>query len=300
MAPWSRSLPAAGGRRRGDGGDQPAARDPRRPAGARARRQRRRRSPRRGRGPLRHRADVDRRRRRCSSHSSGTASSSTGSTPPGRPRSRADPESPVEETGPRSVTVPGAVAGWAALAERFGRLGLDAALEDAIAAAEGGFAVGAVTADGWIRSAAPTEFLPAPSVGSVVRLPELGATLRRIAGEGPDADLPGRRRRRNRRVHVARRGGPRRLRAALGRAAHASTTADVTVCELPPPTQGVAALEGLGLLAPRRALAGGTGGVRAPRARRTRSQRVRDGADVADLLEPGLPRATPPGLRRRR
>ncbi len=45
---------------------------------------------------------------------------------------RADPESLVEEVGPRSVTVPGAVAGWAALAERFGRLGFDAGLEDAI------------------------------------------------------------------------------------------------------------------------------------------------------------------------
>src|SRR5947208_8550083 len=30
----------------------------------------------------------------------------------------ADPDAPVEERGPRSVTVPGAVAGWAAFAER--------------------------------------------------------------------------------------------------------------------------------------------------------------------------------------
>src|SRR5512135_2674423 len=34
--------------------------------------------------------------------------------------------------GPRSVDVPGAVAGWATLAERHGRLGLDACLRDAI------------------------------------------------------------------------------------------------------------------------------------------------------------------------
>src|SRR5436190_11085429 len=40
----------------------------------------------------------------------------------------ADPVEPVEETGPRSVTVPGAVAGWAAFTERYGRLGLDACL----------------------------------------------------------------------------------------------------------------------------------------------------------------------------
>ena len=34
----------------------------------------------------------------------------------------------VDQYGPRSVTVPGAVAAWADLASRFGRLGLDAAL----------------------------------------------------------------------------------------------------------------------------------------------------------------------------
>src|SRR5258705_4961278 len=36
----------------------------------------------------------------------------------------ADPEAPVEQSGPRSVTVPGAIRGWAAPAERHGRLGL--------------------------------------------------------------------------------------------------------------------------------------------------------------------------------
>ena len=52
------------------------------------------------------------------------------------PRSAA-PVEPVELHGPRSVTAPGAVAGWAAFAERYGHLGLDACLQDAIAAAEG-------------------------------------------------------------------------------------------------------------------------------------------------------------------
>src|SRR5713101_6532835 len=56
----------------------------------------------------------------------------------------ADPSAPVEQQGSRSVTVPGAVAGWAALAERHGRLGLDACLADAIDIAERGFAVGAI------------------------------------------------------------------------------------------------------------------------------------------------------------
>src|SRR3954468_21365552 len=46
----------------------------------------------------------------------------------------ADPEAPVEPLGARSVTVPGAVGGWAALAERHGRLGLEACLAAPIAA----------------------------------------------------------------------------------------------------------------------------------------------------------------------
>jgi gamma-glutamyltranspeptidase/glutathione hydrolase len=156
------------------------------------------------------------------------------------PRNAA-PLAPVEQHGPRSVTVPGAVAGWAALAERFARFGLDVLLGDAVAAAEQGFAVGAITASAWTRR-------PAPTAGERVRLPELGATLRRIAEEGPDA-------------------------LYRGKAAHAIASCTwleeedlaayeprwvepltldyrgTTVAELPPPTQGVAALEGLGLLA---------------------------------------------------
>ena len=44
----------------------------------------------------------------------------------------------VDEQGPRSITVPGAVSGWGALAAKYGRLGLDACLVDAIDAAERG------------------------------------------------------------------------------------------------------------------------------------------------------------------
>ena len=100
------------------------------------------------------------------------------------PRS-ADPSAPVEENGPRSVTVPGAVAGWAALAERHGRLGLDACLEAAIDAAEQGFAIAPRTAEIWQLAGGPDELGPPPRVGEVVRFPELGATLRRTAAEGP-------------------------------------------------------------------------------------------------------------------
>src|SRR5205085_6648242 len=54
----------------------------------------------------------------------------------------ADPLTPVAERGPTSVTVPGAVAGWAELSAEHGRLGLDACLADAIDAAESRYAAG--------------------------------------------------------------------------------------------------------------------------------------------------------------
>src|SRR3954452_24877667 len=83
---------------------------------------------------------------------------------------------PPDERGPRSVTVPGAVAGWAALAERHGRLGLDACLADAIDAAEEGYAVGAVTAAHWAVNELP-ELAPTPRLGERVQLPALARTL---------------------------------------------------------------------------------------------------------------------------
>jgi len=198
----------------------------------------------------------------------------------------ADPDSPVEEYGPRSVTVPGAVGGWAALAERFGRLGLDAVLADAISAAEDGFAVAEHTATAWGRSHAALALGPVPELGQRVRLPELGATLRRIAHDGPDAIYRGR----------------------IAESIAACTWLDTedlaayrprwvepltidyrgtTVCELPPPTQGVAALEGLGLLE----LSGGSpvDVVQCVRlALEDAFAHVRDGADVTGLLEPAF------------
>jgi gamma-glutamyltranspeptidase/glutathione hydrolase len=191
----------------------------------------------------------------------------------------------VEIDGPRSVTVPGAVGGWAALAERYGRLGLDDCLVDAIDAAEHGFAVTPLTADAWQRAQrVPDVYLPAPKVGEIVRLPELAATLRRIAAGGPSAFYEG---------EVA---------AAIASvswleeedlAAYEARWVEPlsisyrghTVLELPPPTQGVAALEGLGLL--ERSSPGLASQIRCMQlALEDAFARVRDGADVSDLLEP--------------
>jgi gamma-glutamyltranspeptidase / glutathione hydrolase len=192
----------------------------------------------------------------------------------------ADPGAPVEQSGPRSVNVPGAVAGWAALAERHGRLGLDACLEDAIAAAESGFAVAPLTAQKWGQLGGPLG--PPPRVGDLVYQPELGTTLRRIAAEGPSAFYEG---------EVA---------AAIAETSWLEESdlaafeprwveplrlsyKGTEVCELPPPTQGVCALEALGLL--ERSSPSLASQIRcAQLALEDALARVRDGADVTELL----------------
>lgn len=196
----------------------------------------------------------------------------------------AEPLEPVEDCGPRSVTVPGAVAGWAALAERFGRLGLDTLLAEAITAAEEGFAVARLTADAWADAGAPAELGPAPRLGNRVRLPELGATLRRLAADGPEAFYRGET---GRAIAAVTWLSEEDLAAYAPRWVEPLTIGyrDVTVCELPPPTQGVAALEGLGLLAlGEPTLAAQVECVRL--ALEDARARVRDGADVEDLLDP--------------
>jgi gamma-glutamyltranspeptidase / glutathione hydrolase len=193
----------------------------------------------------------------------------------------AEPE-PVDQVGPRSVTVPGAVAGWAAFAERYCTLGLDGCLEDAIDAAEGGFAVAPRTAARWAKLGGPLG--DPPAVGDVFYEPELAVTLRRIADEGPSAfysgevaeaicavswleesDLAG---------FEPRWVEPLRL-----------TYKGTEVCELPPPTQGVCALEGLGLL--ERSSPSLASQIRCVQlALEDALARVRDGADVGELITP--------------
>ena len=203
-----------------------------------------------------------------------------------------DRAEPVDERGPRSVTVPGAVAGWEALSARFGRLGLDACLGAAIDAAEHGFSVAPMTATAWgagegastswAVAAVPPEYEPVPRAGARARMPELAATLRRIALEGPSAlyegavaraicdvcwlaegDLAG---------YRARWVEP--LRAGYG---------PFEVAELPPPTQGIVALEALALLDPLEpSLANLVRCVEL--ALEDGAREVRDGADVSPLL----------------
>ena len=114
---------------------------------------------------------------------------STASTAPAARRPEL-PERVVHPHGPRSVTVPGAVRAWSDLAERYGRLGLDAALADAIDAAERGVAATERVAQSW--AATDRAPWPAPQVGEVYALPELARTLRLIERDGPEGFYAGR------------------------------------------------------------------------------------------------------------
>lgn len=104
----------------------------------------------------------------------------------------ADARTPPQR-GWDSVTVPGAVAGWVALSERFGKLSFADLLEPAIRIAERGFAVPVVVQQKWAAAAATDlagqpgfaeAFLPkgrAPAVSELFRFEAAARTLRLIA-----------------------------------------------------------------------------------------------------------------------
>lgn len=103
--------------------------------------------------------------------------------------------------GPHSVTIPGCVAGWAALAETHGRLPLERLLEPARRLARDGIVVteelaGALDRRGAaITGGAADELVPdgrPPSVGERVRRPSLATTLDEIAEHGSGAFYTGR------------------------------------------------------------------------------------------------------------
>jgi gamma-glutamyltranspeptidase/glutathione hydrolase len=102
----------------------------------------------------------------------------------------------VPSEGAESVTVPGALSGWAALLDRYGGLSLADALQPAIGHAEAGFPVTPVVAREWAAEAerlradegARATFLVegkrAPRAGEWYRNPELAETLRLVAERG--------------------------------------------------------------------------------------------------------------------
>ncbi|HEY5364843.1 MAG TPA: gamma-glutamyltransferase family protein [Casimicrobiaceae bacterium] len=168
--------------------------------------------------------------------------------------------------GPRgfgAVTIPGAVSGWVALSQRFGKLPFADLFEPAIRYARAGFLVSPVIANYWQRAVPlmphdlgfAEHFMPrgrAPVAGERFANPALAASLEKIAATDGDAFYRG------------------ELAQAIVRYAHANgevhTLADfaqhtadwvtplaqdyhgITVHQIPPNGQGIAALIALGIL----------------------------------------------------
>ncbi len=167
--------------------------------------------------------------------------------------------------GPWSVTVPGAVAGWWKLLDRYGSLPRDRVLGPAIRHAEEGFAVTPIVAEEWGATVeklqrdpvASATFLPggrSPAAGERFANPGLARVLRAIVAEGPDAFYRGPT---ASRIGAAVEAGGGPLRADDLASWGGSEWVDpirapfgaVEVYELPPPGQGIAVLEALGIYA---------------------------------------------------
>ncbi|WP_457390600.1 gamma-glutamyltransferase family protein [Roseateles sp. P5_E1] len=165
-----------------------------------------------------------------------------------------------------SVTVPGAVGGWMALSERFGKLPFADLMQPAIEIAERGYAVPPIVQGKWAMAAALSEltsqpgfaraFLPqgrAPEVGELFRFQEAARSLKLIAESKGEAFYRG---------EIA-----QALVRFAGETGGALTEADLagyqpewvtplakdfaghTLHEIPPNGQGIAAQMALGLLA---------------------------------------------------
>lgn len=165
--------------------------------------------------------------------------------------------------GPLPVTVPGAVDGWFALHERFGRLPMAALLQPSIDYARGGHPVPETIAWQWERSIARFREFPgfleqfsidgrAPRRGEFWRNENLARTYARIAAEGRsgfyEGEIP-----RIVEAHMKAQGG---FLAAADFAAHRGEWVEpvsidyrgVQVWQLPPNGQGLAALQMLKVL----------------------------------------------------
>ncbi|HEV8149008.1 MAG TPA: gamma-glutamyltransferase, partial [Gemmatimonadales bacterium] len=168
--------------------------------------------------------------------------------------------------GAEPITVPGALSGWAALLERYGTLSLAQALAPAIRLAEEGFPVSPVIAGQWAAAVdrlaqdegARATFLidgkRAPRAGEWFSNPDLAASFRLIAAEGPAVLYGGTL---GRRIvdRVRELGGFLTLDDLAQQRVEwvqpiSTSFRGKTVWELPPNNQGVAVLEMLKILEP--------------------------------------------------
>ena len=168
-------------------------------------------------------------------------------------------------TGIDSVTVPGCVAGWAAIHKRFGKLPWKTLFEPAIHYASEGFPVTERIAAAWggatnekrlnLKEGAPEIFLPGgkvPTQGQVFRNPALGKAMALVASQGAAAFYRGD-------IAKAIVGAERALGGSMELADLAefepewvepisTTYRGWRVFELPPNGQGIGALEMLNLM----------------------------------------------------
>ena len=166
-------------------------------------------------------------------------------------------------TGPMSVSVPGAVRGWAEALRRFGTISWQEALQPAVDLANRGLPVSERLAEDIAEeqqklaadSVAARVYLPGgepPSAGSVLRQPELAATLARIQRNGPDEAYLGETGRQTA-SYVKALGGflePQDLASYRPEWVEpiSAEYRGLTVLAMPPNTQGVTLLEELTLL----------------------------------------------------
>jgi len=110
-------------------------------------------------------------------------------------------DQPLPLTHPHTVTVPGAVAAWFDLNQKFGRLDMSTILEPAVTFAEEGYPVATLTAHYWREELTKLLDGPgghqllvdgqAPRAGELVHNPGLAYVLRQLAEHGKEAFYEG-------------------------------------------------------------------------------------------------------------
>ena len=165
--------------------------------------------------------------------------------------------------GWNTVTVPGCVAGWKMLSERFGKLPFEKLFEPAIGYGRNGFLVSPTIARQWavqakelhVQPGYAEAFMPGgrpPEAGEIFRFPDHAATLEKIAATKGETFYRGEIAEKLV-AHSAQHGG---VMKASDLAAHQSDWTPpmeigyrgYTVHELPPNGQGIVALIALGIL----------------------------------------------------
>jgi gamma-glutamyltranspeptidase/glutathione hydrolase len=175
-------------------------------------------------------------------------------------KSKGIEEMPVR--GVHSITVPGVVAGWTALHERFGSMPFSTLLAPAIYYAEKGFPVNEVTARLWANqrellrhpNAASTFLIDGrpPQPGELFRNPDLAGSLRHVTSYGRDGFYKGRTAEAI--AAICRENGGTMTLNDLAEfepewvAPISTEYRGWTVSEIPPNTQGIAALMMLNLM----------------------------------------------------